>query len=279
MLSFIDNPTKQNTRSNSAYASASLLDVTFPVEQKELFYYDKNTLAIPSGTKALLRADNQEVLYVGSQYSPVLNSEILDSLEVLEESGWQAHEVRAFNSRVFSFAYVHPDIRFTVSGLSTTAKIVVFNSYDGSHALKVFIGGIIGVCSNGLVIGKGIEYKRKHTGNILDFREILIETTQKRIHQVTKEAESKVWETEDVDKLEKIWKTLTKPYPNSTNGQPNKIVYALNQRFQVEQSLGYKGEQAMMMAATHIATHEASSYSGTYIMQLEKDIPKVFFNN
>lgn len=279
MLSFLENKSLSNQRNTSGLRSITLQDACFPLTHRDLFYYGSNTLPAQSGYKALMAADTEEILYVGPEYSPVPNADVLTALTTLESDGWQLDEIKGLNRRVFYFKAVHPEIGLKVGGLDANATITVLNSYDGSQALKVFVGASIKVCSNGLTIGKGVEYKRKHIGKGTDdFEAILKETAVYGIQEAIRKAEAKEWELEDVNKMEKIWKQLVKPYPKATNGQDNKLVLALNQRFFEEQRLGYKGELAMMMAATHVATHDYAAHSGSYIMQLERDIPKVFFN-
>lgn len=279
MISFLESkPVEVSHVQETGYKNVSLNQTFFPVAQKPLFYYDAANIAQQSGQKALMALDTHEILYIGSEYSPVLNKDVYETLTELEQYGWQADNVRTLNRRVFTFSYINPNITLNICGQPCLARIVVTNSYDGSHALKVHVGAYIKVCSNGLVIGKGVEYKKKHISGIGDFKEVLQNIGHKGFKETVEKAESKEWEYEDVTKLQNIWKQLTKPYPNATNGKPNKMIYALNQRFAEEQRLGYKGEFAMLMAATHLVTHEAHLYSGNYMLQLEKDIPKVFFN-
>lgn len=280
MVSFLEHePVITAPIQETGYRTIDLNQAFFPVAQKPLFFYDANNLAQASGQKALMALDTQEILYVGPEYTPVLNQDVYEALTELEQYGWQASKIRTLNRRVFTFSYVNPNITLNIGGQPCVARLVVTNSYDGSHALKILIGAYIKVCFNGLVIGKGVEYKKKHISGIGDFKEVLNTIGHKGFKDTVAKAESKQWEYEDVTKLQNIWKSLVKSYPNASNGQPNKLVYALNQRFAVEQQAGYKGEFAMLMAATHLVTHEAHLYSGTYMMQLEKDIPKVFFNN
>ena len=279
MLSFIGNNQPKVSRVMTGLASVSLADACFPLTHKPLFYYDANNMAQQTGHKALMAADTEEILYVGSEYNPVPNADIYTTLAQLEQHGWQIESIKALNRRVFGFSLVHPEMTFQVGGLVANARLVVINSYDGSQALKVFTGGVIQVCSNGLIIGKGVEYSRKHRGLAVgDFEQVLLDTVENGLKESLKKVEAKEWELEDMTKLEKMWKSLTKGFPNATNGQPAKIVNALNQRFFEEQRRGYKGELGMMMAATHIVTHDYAQHSGGYILQLEAAIPKVFFN-
>lgn len=280
MISFLNNKKSNGTSNNVPLRKISLQEASFPIGHKELFYYGESGSPSKIGHKALVRPDTGEVLYVGKEYAPVPNADIYLALEPLEKRGWQFQDIRAYKSNVFSFTVVNPDIKFTLDTLEANASIIVTNSYDGSHALKIFVGGIIQVCSNGLTFGKGIEYSRKHTGSLDDFQEQLQEVTTKTLPKAISTVEKKQWvSSNDIDKLQHIWKQLVKPYPSSTKGQVNNFVVALNQQFQLEQSRGYSGELAMVMAATDLVTHQAEKYSPAYIMQLEKDIPKVFFSN
>lgn len=281
MITFI-NKTERSEELLSQLEEITPAEAAFPVTHKELHYYSDSMLPSPSGYKALMNADTNSILYVGKEYSPIHNREILDVMSQLEEFGWAQTVIRSYQGRQFRFEMKNPSLKFSVNNFEAVAKLSVVNSYDGSQALKIFVGGIIAVCSNGLTIGKGIEYKRKHTG--LDsgmgaFSQQLHSAATDTIAKAMRNVEQKVWTENNLEQLQTIWKNLTKEFPPRSNGQPNDFVKALDSQFKVEQAKGYTGEFGMMMAATDIVTHQYRNHPASYILQLEKNIPKVFFPN
>jgi Domain of unknown function (DUF932) len=279
MLNFLSKrpSERSNFTADSRFSTISLEEASFPIAHKELFYY-QGQVAKPIAHKALIRTDTQAVLYVGKEYKPVTNAEVYVALSELEQQQWQLDSIKATGSTVFQFNMINPTITFAINGFETKGRLTVINSYDGSHALKIHVGGFLVVCGNGLILGGATTFRRKHTSGIGDFSHQLVKAKTESLKEAIAKAEAKVWNNDDVDKLAQLWKSMTKSYHNKTNGQPNDFVIAINQQLQIEQQRGYVGEFAMLMAATDVITHQAAQFSPSYILQLEHDIPKLFFN-
>lgn len=259
--------------------SVTLEEACFSTKQYPLYYNDGHGLQCVIPHRALIHEERSTVLYVGPEYSPIHNSDIAKSIHrFCEDDDWKLSSCQTLDDKIFKFRLVNKNLRFNIAGEDSYAQIIIVNSYDGSRAFKVFVGGVVQVCSNGATIGKGLAVSRKHTGNVSTFEHELEKAHKEMLPKAIEMVENKEWNTDNLEALEKTWKRLIKPYPKTSTGAPNKFVSALNAQWQVEQARGYKGEFGLFMAATDIVTHQFKSQSPSYVMQLEEDIPSIFFN-
>ena len=141
----------------------------------------------PAAThKALIRKDNNEVLGIHSKAYKKLDNGIAYPLveEAIRESGlaWDGMSVKTEmdgGGRRTLRTYTFPEHRIEIAeGDVTNLQIRVPNSYDGSWAFGIMLGGYRLVCSNGLVVGTSLaRVKRKHTVN-LDIHELVAQLQQ-----------------------------------------------------------------------------------------------------
>lgn len=114
-----------------------------------------NQIKIPEKV-AMIRNDTKAVLgVVGEDYSPIQNTETFAFFESLVGVGGLKYETAGSlfgGKRVFATAKSNQVMRIEGTDDVSENYIVVFNSHDGSLALKCFFSSIRVVCSNTLNI-------------------------------------------------------------------------------------------------------------------------------
>lgn len=107
-----------------------------------------------------------------SSYSPIPHSFFLEDLrdrvnsrENLEVTGSRSY-VNGHGTKLVNFIYVRNVDETNDFGLEM--MIGSKNSYDKSMAAALVAGASVMICSNGIVGGDMISFKRKHTGNIAE---------------------------------------------------------------------------------------------------------------
>lgn len=122
---------------------------------------------------AMIRNDNKTVLgVVGSDYSPIQNHEMVAFMESLVGVGDLEYETAASmfgGKKVFVTAKAKDQVRINGTDDVSDSYIVLFNSFDGSLALKAFMTSVRCVCWNTISAAfKGARnvYSIRHCGNI-----------------------------------------------------------------------------------------------------------------
>jgi len=126
----------------------------------EQVYYDR----------ALSNALNASIPARTETYSPVGNGAIIDAIkEKLRLTEMKVLKTRIhsniFGTRVTGFFDVE-DIRPRENPHGLNMMLGFRNSYDKSMSIAFVAGASVWICSNGLISGDLISYRRKHTGEV-----------------------------------------------------------------------------------------------------------------
>jgi hypothetical protein len=107
----------------------------------------------------------------------------LQALEVLSDYGWQPVQALQKKPRVkgnviysaHMLAFSNPNMP-VIEG-EGRPEVILYNSHDGTSALKVFAGFYRFICSNGIIAGSGFAGNVRHTkNNALGFETMLVDT-------------------------------------------------------------------------------------------------------
>lgn len=146
----------------------------FPVVETKVQVKDTAGLYFPTNKyKALIREDNNELIAIQkSSYKLVTNAEVikpvLDELSDLT-TDWYIDPSHSFvdNSRM-RLQITFPELTLHDGESDIALSLFVHNSYDSSEGVRMFWGGIRGICSNGSVFGEVLSrYYAKHTSGIV----------------------------------------------------------------------------------------------------------------
>lgn len=69
-------------------------------------------------------------------------------------------------------------------------ELILYNSHDGTSALKMFAGFYRFICSNGIVAGQGFEARLRHTSSTVTGFEQLIDATANRLPDLMSKIDS-----------------------------------------------------------------------------------------
>ena len=128
----------------------------------------------PEDTKYryVVNIDSDEVLaIVTKDYTLVENEKLYTAiLPAIESNGGQLESCELFgdnNARVM-YKFKFMDMKVTIGeDDDLVPELVIKNSYDGSTAITVMAGAFRMVCSNGMVIGKIVDYfKSRHLTDV-----------------------------------------------------------------------------------------------------------------
>ncbi len=120
---------------------------------------------------AVIRTDTNEPLgIISDQYQLIPHKEVLEkSREVLlqEKSIFEEKIDVTQNGSHCLIQYTFPDTKIEIQkGDAVSLQIIIVNSYDASTSIRFFIGAFRLICSNGLIIGKGLTYYQRHTSEL-----------------------------------------------------------------------------------------------------------------
>lgn len=121
---------------------------------------------------ALQRALNAPVPLATDSYSPVAHSHLLSELpRRLVHNNYVIMNRRLYTNEKGTKLVGFYDVQDAESNISDELglrmSIGFKNSYDKSMVAALAVGAIVIVCSNGVICGDLITFKRKHTGTIL----------------------------------------------------------------------------------------------------------------
>ena len=121
--------------------------------------------------RALSRALGAPIPARTETYSPVGNGTIIDTIrEKLQLAELSILKTRlhanALGTRVTGFFDVQDNNRARENPHGLNMMLGFRNSYDKSMSVAFVAGGSVWICSNGLIDGDLIAYRRKHTGEV-----------------------------------------------------------------------------------------------------------------
>lgn len=154
----------------------------FPVEFREL---TADSGIKVSNRQAVVRTDsNVAIGVVSKKYALVPHAEVVEGFR----EALKGHKVNESIRTTHNGARMHlelmlPDVRVDIGGGDEVAlRLVVENSYDGSHKLQIIFGALRLVCSNGMVIGrKFLSLNRRHIGTV----GVDVEMVRKQVEMLT----------------------------------------------------------------------------------------------
>jgi len=143
-------------------------DWEFPVEKRDLFFYNEEKEQDVVTHMAVIRTDTGAVLgVVGKDYTILDHKDIVDMADLVLARHNHTRKVILTKNGARMFAkYRLTDYEIEIRpNDKVNPTITVMNSYDGSMRLTVEAGAFRLVCTNGLIVGKKLLRKvRKHLG-------------------------------------------------------------------------------------------------------------------
>lgn len=140
----------------------------FPVEFQPIQTTD--SLAIVPNRQAVVRSDTGAPIgVVSKKYALVTHENVVDTFREAFKGQKREEKIRTtHNGARMHIEIVLPDITVKVDkGDEMAMRLIVENSYDGSHRLQIIFGAFRFVCSNGMVIGsKFVSLNRRHIGQV-----------------------------------------------------------------------------------------------------------------
>jgi phage/plasmid-like protein (TIGR03299 family) len=150
--------------------------LNFPVELVPAGAF-VNGVWVPSGSKAVVRTDNNKVLGEGltEQYKILQNQTLVNVLERLTGPTGGARFDTAGTleggKRVWAMCLLDEDVPLVIAGQEIQRYFVIVNAHDGMRSLKTFVTPVRPVCQNtlnaGLKSAKAV-YSSKHVGTRMD---------------------------------------------------------------------------------------------------------------
>lgn len=122
---------------------------------------------------ALDRALRAPIPAATETYSPIAHSEFLSELRTkLSDNSYAVKGQRLFvngsGTKLVGFYDVDDLRQETPDDFGFRMSIGFKNSYDKSMSAALVVGATVIICSNGMVSGDLITFRRKHTGNVLE---------------------------------------------------------------------------------------------------------------
>lgn len=253
-------------------------NVTFPTTLMPVYAFDEdNDEYLPTNRKALIDVVKKETLYIGSNYNPVSNRDIMLEINNLRDQNWYLDEVRCYGRRYFDFRLQHVTDEMTINNMSAKKCMRIVNSYDGSASFSVQASVKILICGNGATLGKTIGLNIKHIGNNQLYIVDKIRMFEEKMRKAWDKATNKAWFNYDEAETMKRFRDLTSFLPEQKSTQPHLLARELNKEFETEYHNYHNSEFALFMAATTLATHGYNrGIAATYQRQLDTKIPQVF---
>lgn len=156
-------------------------DFFFPVNTRNVYVSDAehdiidtdnaNTFLTPD-VKAIVRIDtNEYISTVGENYKVVTNEELITkSMSYIDELGykWNIDNSHSFcNNKRMKLAVVFPDIQFNDGRSDVDFSMYLHNSYNRAEGIRLFMGFIREICTNGMIAGKLLgKYYHRHTSGV-----------------------------------------------------------------------------------------------------------------
>lgn len=158
----------------NALVEKRLSKFLFPIGERKIYIEDKiKRKLLRTGTyKAIFREDKNKLISImKDSYKIVPNKEII--LPLLEElqsldTRWIIDESHSFvrNNRM-RLQVTFPELTLNDGKSDIALSLFLHNSYDGSEGVRMYFGGIRGICANGMVFGQVLSrYYHRHTQGI-----------------------------------------------------------------------------------------------------------------
>lgn len=162
-------------------------DYDFPVTTTPVWTRRKGTMIRIPDRVAVLREDTLIPLgVVSKKYAIVEHTKVIDGFrEAFGDEKLNERIQLTHNGARLHYEVTLPNVLVDVGGGDKIAlRLIVQNSYDGSHRLQVIFGAFRLVCKNGLIIGrKFLSVSRKHLGQVS--MELDVEKIRKQIEYTT----------------------------------------------------------------------------------------------
>ena len=148
----------------------SLEDFYSPVEERSVYFGSNADAPIYTPEyKSLVNPDTGNLICVQSDtYRLVRNKDLIERLlDTIEKTNvpYTIDNSHSFCSpRRMKLALTFPDLEFEDDESKSKVQLHIHNSYDSSEGIRIIWGAIRMICTNGMVLGHGIEkLYRKHT--------------------------------------------------------------------------------------------------------------------
>lgn len=225
---------------------------------------------------AIVRNDNKTVLgVVGEDYSPIQNHEAFAFFESLIGCGSLKYETAGSlfgGRRIFAVAKTENQVRIHGTDDVSENYICVFNSHDGSLALKCFFTNVRICCNNTLQIAlKGAKnaISIRHTGNIssrIEEARTILNINAEYTHKFEEVANHLAQKQVDRAMVDKFLKDCFKPVNKDSEEESTRSKNLQNQvrnLFDNDPKNNLKGIEgtawSLYNAVTQFADHEAVS--------------------
>lgn len=154
----------------------------FPVEFRSIVTHPGNLVI--KNRQAVVRTDtNLPIGVVSKKYALVTHAEVVKTFR--KALGKKVNEnIRLTHDGArMHYEVILPDVTVKIdSGDEVAMRLVVENSYDGSHKLQIIFGAFRFVCSNGMIIGrKFLSINRRHVGEVM----LNVDQVQKQVSILT----------------------------------------------------------------------------------------------
>jgi hypothetical protein len=164
----------------------------------EIIDINNSDTYLETDTKSIVRVDtNKYISTVGQDYKVVTNEELITkSMSYIDELGYKWHidnEHSFCNNKRMKLAVVFPEIQFNDGRSDVDFSMYLHNSYNRAEGIRLFMGFIREICTNGMIAGKLLgKYYHRHTSgaNIENIGETVKESIanipqiQERIEQL-----------------------------------------------------------------------------------------------
>jgi len=177
----------------------NLSDFMFPITERPVAVHngqtdftdwDNTQTFLPNDYKAIVREDtNEPISIVRNSYKIVKNEVLINKLmhELLTlDTPFKVDPSHSFvTNKQMRLQVTFPNITIKDSGSDIALSLFLHNSYDMSEGVRMFFGGIRGICTNGMVFGKLLaKFYHRHTKGfqIENLKESLVEAYEALPH-------------------------------------------------------------------------------------------------
>lgn len=153
-------------------AITSLEDYYFPVEVRpEILYEGNSDYNRAAKYRAIVRQDTDSLISIQPKsYRLVKNEDLIKSLLATLDRTDMRYELDKNHCFVsderMRLALTFPELQFEDDESKSNIQLYIHNSYNASEGVRIIWGAIRSICTNGMVIGYGIDkiYKRHTQG-------------------------------------------------------------------------------------------------------------------
>lgn len=146
----------------------------FPVTEREIKFLGGDGVFFSAiNYKAIVREDTDKLIAVQKDsYKLVPNAEvikpIMDQLDLLTTEYYIDESHSFVEDNRMRLQVTFPELTLHDGESDIALSLFIHNSYDSSEGVRMYWGGIRGICSNGCVFGEVLaKYYAKHTSGIV----------------------------------------------------------------------------------------------------------------